>query len=440
LDAPSATALNITRSTGGFKLPGDHVRQAVAEAARGLPAADPRAHVFFEEREDVRLTIGSDGLRNAMTSRSRGGVIAGRSSTHASDPEFMEPRPIDSAGREFDPELYNLEAAIVGAAGSAAAGRGNVTWLANVVRFHQVVWVARPDLEVVSDIRRGSRLEVRVQVGEFPERTAVQDLVLRSVDSAPIQAAFAHALERAEKRTFASATPKPGETTAVFAPGVAGIVVHELIGHALEGDVVARHGSWIAEAGLLSAAAAVTVTDDPRRGRGAWLIDDEGTATRATRLVERDRQVGLLLDRSAATALGKASTGHGRRSSYLDRIQPRMGCTFVESGVDDPIDILRTTPAGVFIRRLTGGHTDPLSGRATFIVRESDRIIDGRLAEPFDDFVIELSGSESWKTIDRVAHDLAFDTCVGSCVRDGQPLAVSVGAPTIRIGVVRVCS
>ncbi len=375
-----------------------------------------------------------------MASKSRGGVIAGRISTHASDPEFVEPRPIDSAGREFEQELAALEAAIVAAAGSAAAGRGNVTWSAKVVRFHQVVWVARPELDVVSDIRRGSRLEVRVQFGDFLERTAVQDLVLRSGESAPIQGAFALAFERAEKRTLSCAAPKPGETTAVFAPGVAGVVVHELVGHALEGDTVARRGSWIANGGLLDTPVAVTVTDDPRRGRGAWLIDDEGTVSRETRLVERDRQVGLLLDRSAATALGQTSTGHGRRYSYLDRIQPRMGCTFIESGVDDPIDVLRATQAGVFIRRLTAGHTDPISGRATFIVRESDRIIEGRLAEPLDDFVIELNGSESWTTIDRVAHDLAFDTCVGSCVRDGQPLAVSVGAPTIRIGVVRVRS
>jgi len=89
---------------------------------------------------------------------------------------------------------------------------------------------------------------------------------------------------------------------------------------------------------------------------------------------------------------------------------------------------------------MAGGHTDPITGRASFIVSDADRIVDGGLAEPLEPFVIELCGFESWESIDRVAYDLAFDTCIGSCVRDGQPIAVSVGAPTIRIGVVRVRS
>jgi TldD protein len=184
----------------------------------------------------------------------------------------------------------------------------------------------------------------------------------------------------------------------------------------------------------------VTVIDDPRRGRGAWSFDDEGVAARETLLIDRGRPVGMLLDRASASAIGKASTGHGRRASYLEAVRPRMGCTFIQSGSDDPADILSGTRSGVFIRRLASGHTDPISGRASFLINDADRIVEGSLADPLDVFVLELDGSESWRSIDRVAHDLAFDTCVGSCVRDGQPLAVSVGAPTIRIGVVRVRS
>jgi TldD protein len=117
-----------------------------------------------------------------------------------------------------------------------------------------------------------------------------------------------------------------------------------------------------------------------------------------------------------------------------------MGCTFITSGTDDPDEVLRSTRSGVFIRRMAGGHTDPISGRATFVVSDSDRIVDGRLAEPLGLFVLELDGPEAWRSIDRVAGDLVFDACIGSCVREGQPMAVSVGAPTIRIGVVRVSS
>ncbi len=115
-----------------------------------------------------------------------------------------------------------------------------------------------------------------------------------------------------------------------------------------------------------------------------------------------------------------------------------MGCTFIASGHDDPREILRSTREGVFIRRMTSGQTDPIAGRATFVVTDADRIENGELTYPLETFVAELDGFDLWKTIDRIGDDLAFDTIIGSCMRDGQPLAVSVGAPTIRIGVVRV--
>jgi TldD protein len=182
------------------------------------------------------------------------------------------------------------------------------------------------------------------------------------------------------------------------------------------------------------------VIDDPRRGRGSWLIDDEGVASSETILIDRGRVVGMLLDQSSASTLGTISTGHGRRSSYLEAVRPRMGCTFIAAGIDTSEDILRATSSGVFIRRLAGGHTDPITGRASFVVSDADRIVGGKLAEPLNAFVMELDGVESLGSLDRVAHDIAFDTCVGSCLRDGQPIAVSVGAPTIRIGVVTVRS
>src|SRR4029453_2588335 len=112
-------------------------------------------------------------------------------------------------------------------------------------------------------------------------------------------------------------------------PGVAGVVAHELIGHALEGDVVARGTTWISAAASPNGGVPVTVIDDPRRGRGAWAIDDEGTETNRTILLDLGRPVGKVLDRATADLLGVRSTGHGRRSSYLEPVRPRMGCTFI---------------------------------------------------------------------------------------------------------------
>jgi TldD protein len=295
-------------------------------------------------------------------------------------------------------------------------------------------------MEVLRDIRRGCRVEIRAQVEDEGTAPAVRDLVVGSDEPPSFHDEFDRAFDRAEKKLSSSRAPDLGCTTAVFSPGVAGIVAHELIGHALEGDVLARGSTWVSAATSIAARAPVTVIDNPCRGRGAWRIDDEGVAARETTLVEQGRRVGALHDRTSASAFGATSTGNGRRSSYLERVRPRMGCTFIAPGVDAPEDILRSTREGVFIHRLAGGHTDPITGRASFIVSDADRIVAGVVAEPLDAFVIELDGAESWASIDRIAHDLAFDACVGSCVRDGQPIAVSVGAPTIRIGVVRVRS
>jgi TldD protein len=395
------------------------------------------------------MTLASSGLRDVVATRTRGAAIAGRRSVHVTDPEFMDPRriapsasfqDIGSSRRAHENWVAGLEAVILEEGTAACGGRRHPFWSAKLVSFHQEVWVGAPERDVAHDIRRGCRVELRVQVGGEGTAHAVEEFVLRPAGPQVVAERFARAFDRAEKRISISSAARPGSTTAIFAPGVAGVVAHELIGHALEGDVVARGLTWIRAADFPTAGTPVTVIDDPRRGRGAWTIDDEGVAARETLLIDHGRPVGMLLDRASARALGTVSTGHGRRSSYLEAVRPRMGCTFIEAGIDDPEDVLRSTRTGVFIRRLAAGHTDPFSGRAAFIVSDADRIVDGRLVEPLDVFVLELDGIESWRSIDRVAHDLAFDTCIGSCVRDGQPLAVSVGAPTIRIGVARVRS
>ena len=427
----------------------DGPRNFVADAARSLPTDDPLAHVFFEERGDFRMTLTSSGLTDAVATRTRGAVIAGRRSFHFTDPDVMDPGRIVPRGsfqgigasRQDDKNwVADLEATVIGAGKATSAGRRHPFWSVKLVSFHQEVWVGLPRREVVHDVRLGCRMEIRAQVGSNRNAYAVEELVLGSDRLLSVTKAFARAFERAEKRASIASPPKPGSTAVVFAPGLAGVITHELVGHALEGDVAARGLTWIRTADFSAAATPVTVIDDPTRGRGPWTIDDEGVTARETLLIDRGRPVGMLLDRSSARALGKVSTGHGRRSSYLEAVHPRMGCTFIEPGGDDPVDVLRETRAGVFIRRMTAGHTDPMSGRASFVISDADRIVDGRLAEPLDVFVLEHDGVDSWRSIDRVAHDLVFDSCIGSCVRDGQPLAVSVGAPTIRIGVARVHS
>jgi microcin-processing metallopeptidase PmbA/TldD-like protein len=412
----------------------DSARDFVAGAARELPADNPLVHVFFEERTDLRTTVNSSGYREAVTSRTRGVAVAGRRSVHRTDSDFKDL----GGANPSDGNWVRLEHEVVAAGNAASAGIGRASWSAKLVSFHQDVWVGFPGQEVAKDVRRGCRLEVRAQLGDARRSHAVEELIVGADGSIHVADAFARAFERAEARRSLVAPPKPGSAVAVFAPGTAGVIAHELIGHALEGDAVARSLTWIRADVFPAAARPVTVLDDPRRGRGAWTIDDEGVAARETPLIVRGRPVGLLLDMNSASALGKVSTGHGRRSSYLEAVLPRMGCTYIATGDDDPLEVLQGTRRGVYIRRMTAAQTDPISGRASFLVTDADRIADGRLVEPLDVFVLELDGGESWRSIDRVCHDLAFDRCVGSCMRDGQPLAVSVGAPTIRIGVATI--
>jgi len=377
-----------------------------------------------------------------VRTRTRGAAVSGRRSVHESDPAFLSP-----AGRSADDPrdkwVDELPRTIADIAGKASNGRRSPFWSVRVVYFNQEIWVGSRDGEVGHDIRRACRLELRVQVDPDRPASASEDLVLPSIGveglRSSLAGAFDRAFDRAEVRRAATGPPAHGVTAAVFAPGAAGVVAHELIGHALEGDTVARGESWIGDPELV-ARRSLRVIDNPPKGRGAWVTDDEGVPSTETILVENGRATGVLLDKRSAGSLGRRSTGHGRRSSYIEPIRPRMGCTFIDAGEDDPAETIRSTQSGVFVRRLAGGHTDTRTGRSTFVVSDADRITAGRIAGPCDAFILELNGVQAWTSIDRVAHDLAFDTCIGSCVRDGQPLAVSVGAPTIRIGVVTVRS
>ena len=381
------------------------------------------------------MVLAGSGVSELRATRTQGVAVGGQSSVHLTDVPFQLPSDIEADGERSPIWAAELQSAIEQACGRAATGFGQPIWAARLVAFRQDVWVGFLGGEVVQDARRGCRLALRIRLGGANPSEAFQDLVLAHQGPWPIARAFEQALERAEGRSAIGSHPARGPATIVLASGTAGVVVHELIGHALEADAVIAGRSWLGGRQLPHSGRPVTIVDNPRLGRGAWSFDDEGVASRETILVDRGRRVGMLIDRSTGDMLRVESTGHGRRSTYLDAIRPRMGCTFIQSGDDDPAEIVRETPDGLYIRRMDTGHTDPATGRATFVVSDADRISAGRLAEPLGAFVLELDGPQAWSSIDRVAGDLRFDTCVGSCSRDGQPLAVSVGAPTIRKGV-----
>jgi len=431
--------------------------EAIESAASGLVPADPEALLFYEEREDLRVSLSEGGFTEWTRTVLRGASArVSRFHVHAANPQPDElvvlaararsaRAPQDRAAPATNDRMLvpSIDAAAVrrlvldafarvtsAARGAVALAGCTVEWIG----FRQSILAARPALPVRADTRESARIRIRAQVARGNSSAAAVVDGLVALDRQPSVAGLAdrvvgRAVERLDARRVAS-----GAHTIVFAPGVGGILVHELVGHALEGDVASRH-PFLQRMRAPMAPPNVRVVDDPRRGRAAWRFDDEGFAATAVALIEDGRIGGVLHDARSAARAGVASSGHGRRSSYAEPVRPRMGCTYLDSGDDAPEEALRTTGSGILVHRMESAGTDPWSGRAFFRVTDSDRIEAGQLREPHLSFLI-TTDANALQRIDRVANDLAFDTCIGACVRDGQPLATSVGAPTCRLGLI----
>lgn len=415
---------------------------AVEEAARALAARGPEVTVFQEDRLDWRLTV-------------RGGIplerVRSRSTGAAFDPAgeggeglwFSAPGPADlvrvakggepgEATREFDPgdwiePFADLELTIL-----LLAPAGDV--VVRAAGFHQTIRAGHGGGLSHRDVRRGAWIRVEAA---GPRATGVAEAVVRDDPAATLRRLVAEAGERGRARAEAKPVA-PGSPFVVFAPGVGGLLIHETIGHALEGDTVARGRSWLAARGAVAGPPEMTVIDDPRRGRGAWRRDDEGVEVRATTLVRGGRVEGVLLDRRCARASGAAPTGHGRRASYRDPVRPRMGATFLAAGAATEEEAVAITRTGVYVRRMSSGRCDPATGTATFRVTDADAIDHGRLSHAVRPFLMTVTPSRIGLSIDAIASEIAFDACIGSCLRAGQPLSTSVGAPTFRLGSIRI--
>ena len=247
-----------------------------------------------------------------------------------------------------------------------------------------------------------------------------------------------YAAEAARQATLKlSAVDAPaGAMTVVLAPGWPGILLHEAVGHGLEGDFNRKGTSAFAgRLGQKVASELVTVVDDgtiPNR-RGSLNVDDEGTPTGRTVLIERGVLVGYMQDRLNARLMGMQPTGNGRRESYAHPALPRMTNTFMLAGEDDPADILSSVKRGLYAVTFGGGQVDITNGKFVFSANEAWLIEDGRLTAPVKGASLIGAGPEALTRVTRVGRDLAFDEGVGTCGKDGQSVPVGVGLPTLRI-------
>jgi TldD protein len=227
-----------------------------------------------------------------------------------------------------------------------------------------------------------------------------------------------------------------GTMDVVLGPGWPGILLHEAVGHGLEGDFNRKKTSAFAERlGQRVASPGVTVVDDgtlPGR-RGSLNVDDEGTPTGRTVLIEDGILVGYMQDRLNARLMGMKPTGNGRRESYHHLPMPRMTNTFMLAGPDDPAEILRSVKNGLYAVSFAGGQVDITSGKFVFSASEAYRIEDGKIGAPVKGATLIGNGPDALMRVSRIGSDLALDPGIGTCGKDGQGVPVGVGMPTIRI-------
>jgi TldD protein len=227
-----------------------------------------------------------------------------------------------------------------------------------------------------------------------------------------------------------------GEMEVVLGPGWPGVLLHEAVGHGLEADFNRKKTS--AFAGLIGqqvASSKVTVVDNgtmPGR-RGSLNVDDEGSPTQETVLIENGILRGYLSDKLSARLMGMPNTGSGRRESYQAIPMPRMTNTYMLAGEDDPGDIIRSVKRGLYAVNFGGGQVDITNGKFVFSASEAYLIEDGKVTAPVKGATLIGNGPESLKYVSMVGNDLALDEGIGTCGKNGQSVPVGVGMPTVKL-------
>ncbi len=328
---------------------------------------------------------------------------------------------IDAYARQKDPRVRQVMASLSG------------SW--------QAVEIIRADGSRVGDIRPLVRLNVSVVVGEGDRmetgssgaggRVAYE----RYFDPRQWQAQVDEALRQALVNLGSVPAPA-GEMTVVLGPGWPGVMLHEAVGHGLEGDFNRKKTS--AFAGLIGqrvAAPGVTVVDDGtlKDRRGSLTVDDEGTPSSRTVLIEDGILKGYMQDRLNAHLMGMPPTGNGRRQSYAHAPMPRMTNTYMLAGDKDPQEIIGSVKRGLYAVNFGGGQVDITSGKFVFSASEAYLIENGKIGPAVKGATLIGNGPDALTKISMIGNDLALDDGIGTCGKDGQGVPVGVGQPTLRM-------
>jgi TldD protein len=305
----------------------------------------------------------------------------------------------------------------------------------------QAAEIVRGDGETYRDVRPLVRVNVSVVVGDgdrqetgsagYGGREGYERFIVAETWQGAVDNAVRQAL------TNLDAVPAPaGEMDVVLGPGWPGVMLHEAVGHGLEGDFNRKKTS--AFAGLMGqrvAAKGVTVVDDGTitLRRGSLSIDDEGTPTGRTVLIDDGILVGYMQDRQNARLMGMKPTGNGRRESFAHVPMPRMTNTYMLAGTRDPEEIIASVKSGIYAVHFGGGQVEITSGKYVFECTEAYRIENGKRGAPIKGAMLIGNGPTDLNRISMVGNDLALDEGIGTCGKNGQGVPVGVGQPTLRI-------
>jgi TldD protein len=312
--------------------------------------------------------------------------------------------------------------------------------MASLASAYEVVLVARADGLMAADVRPLVRLSLQViaeQHGRREQGSAggggrtgyeyfteelLQDFAAKAVDQALVN------LE---------ARPAPaGTMTVVLGPGWPGVLLHEAIGHGLEGDFNRKGSSaFSGRIGQRVASKGVTVVDDgtlPGR-RGSLNVDDEGNQTQCTTLIEDGVLRGYIQDAMNARLMKMPVTGNGRRESYAHTVMPRMTNTYMLNGERDPQEIVKSVERGLYAVNFGGGQVDITNGKFVFSASEAYMIENGKVTYPVKGATLIGNGPDALTRVSMIGNDMALDTGVGTCGKEGQSVPVGVGQPTLRI-------
>lgn len=328
---------------------------------------------------------------------------------------------IDAAARARDPRVAQVSVSLSG------------TW--------SVVEIVRADGFVATDIRPLVRLNVSIVVEQNGRReTGSFGLGGRYLYDTLMQPetwnrAIDEALAQAVVNLDSVAAPA-GEMTVLLGPGWPGILLHEAIGHGLEGDFNRKGTSaFSGRIGERVAAPGVTVVDDGSIAdrRGSLSIDDEGTPTQENILIEDGILRGYIQDRLNARLMGVAPTGNGRRESFAHAPMPRMTNTFMRAGNDDPAELLSRMKNGIFAKSFGGGQVDIVSGKFVFSCTEAYKVENGKLGAPIKGATLIGDGPSVLTKVTGIGNDFALDEGVGMCGKGGQSVPAGVGQPTLLV-------